>query len=219
MQKLSSLKKLVGWLGATLLVMATLATIFSVLPEATRNRVYVAVGLLEPSPTWTLSPTPEPTQTPTNTIVPSDTPQPTQTYTLTITPQPTATATYTNIPTFTPTRTPVPPTITPTPADSITSTLTATLTTQVTSTIIVTLSYPCSAQIISRSSAVLNVVHANPSNSAPLRDPIEQGLSVNIFARVEERRDEVWYQITDTEGRSLGWITSIYVIPSASCPP
>jgi hypothetical protein len=205
---MASLKKLFGLIGATLAVAAALATIFSILPETTRNQVYVALGLLEPSPTWTVTPTSEPTQTPTSTFVPSETFQPTQTLTPTSTSTPTKTST---------------PTIMPLPTMTATQTPTAPVSTTVSTTQaapaqITPLPYPCPAQIIFRSSSTLNVVRANPSTDAPLRNPVQQGASVTILAKVEERRGEVWYQIADMDGRSLGWIIPEYVILSESCP-
>jgi serine/threonine protein kinase/tetratricopeptide (TPR) repeat protein len=84
-------------------LVAILALVLVVLPQATRDQVLLSVGLLQPTETPT--PTTTPTETPTPTTTPTETPTPTTT--------PTETPTLTPTPTETPTLTPT-PTITPT---------------------------------------------------------------------------------------------------------
>ena len=96
---------------------------------------YLIVEWQEPTPTPTYTPsiTPTPSNTPTPTATHTFTPVPTNTYTPTATATPTSTATPTETPTpsKTPTWSPTPsdtPTITPTPSDTPTPTNTATAT-------------------------------------------------------------------------------------------
>ena len=78
--------------------------------------------------------------------------------------------------------------------------------------------YPCDGQIVSHSSALLNVVRANPSDNAPLRNLIRQGITVRILASSGETRTKIWHQIADPSGDYLGWIPAEYIILSEDCP-
>ncbi len=160
------------------------------------------------------------------------------TETLTNTPSdtPISTFTPTDTLTYTPTATDVPPTDTPPPTDTNVPTATftdvptdaptatQTATTAPTQTEVPTTAdvpieaYPCEGQTVFRSSALLNVVRANPSAGAPLRNPVAQGITVSILAKVENTRFDVWYQIADADEVLLGWIPVEYVTPSQFCP-
>ena len=72
--------------------------------------------------------------------------------------------------------------------------------------------YPCEGVIVSRSSSLLNVVRSNPSDSAPLRNPIEQGSRIRILRKIEESQVDVWYQIANMNNVSLGWVRAEYLI-------
>ncbi|MEM6528100.1 MAG: hypothetical protein AAF653_07375, partial [Chloroflexota bacterium] len=111
---------------------ASVAAIFSVLPEHIRNDFWITVGLVQPSPTPTATLTPSVTASPL-----PDTPTPTPSLTLT------ATATQTQEPIFTATatRTPVPsntPLPSPLPTD---------FATQIPATVQQVPDYPCDAQV------------------------------------------------------------------------
>jgi hypothetical protein len=155
--------------------------------------------------------TPTPTSSPTQTVTPSPTPSRTITATNTVTSTATRTITSTptlNLPALTQAVIPTVPSVS----------LTTTPFPQVQATVTNVTFYPCEATIIFRSSAVLNVVRANPSPNAPLRTPIQQGISILILAQVYDSRGSDWYQIADTHQITLGWIPAEYVIPSVACP-
>jgi|GEM_PF-2296003 len=112
------------------------------------------------------------------------------------------------------------PTITPmvTMAATPTNARTETQTLIETRVIDTTPSYPCEGEIIFQSSALLNVVRANPSSRAPLRSPIQQGQDVIVLAKVEDMDRNSWYQIANINEDVLGWIQVEYVEQSALCP-
>jgi uncharacterized protein YgiM (DUF1202 family) len=84
-------RNIFGGITATILF---LATVTSALPEQTRNNIFIGLGVLQPSPTPTLTHTPtlEPTQTPTSTSTETNTPTPTFAPTETSTNTPVATS-------------------------------------------------------------------------------------------------------------------------------
>jgi len=79
-------------------------------------------------------------------------------------------------------------------------------------------SYPCDARIIYQQTALLNVVRAGPSSRSSFRTPVQQGASIIILAKAQEGINDFWYQITDMDGRELGWIPVRYVVTSNACP-
>jgi tetratricopeptide (TPR) repeat protein/serine/threonine protein kinase len=95
--------------GGIVAIFAIIAFVIVALPPETRDSIFARVGLVEPTPTPTLTATPTatstatPTETATPTVTPTETatPTPTETATPTQTPTPTETATPTITPTFT----------------------------------------------------------------------------------------------------------------------
>lgn len=169
---------------------------------STYTIISTANGISAITPTETLSATGTPTNISIHTSTPTVTPTKTENFTCT----PTNTHTISPMPSKTPSPTVSPvfePTTTFVPTFTLTSVLQA---------------YPCGATIIFRSAALLNVVRASPSSGAPLREPIQQGISILVLAKVKETRDNFWYQINDLNGNYLGWIPTEYVVPSDNCP-
>lgn len=78
-------------------------------------------------------------------------------------------------------------------------------------------SYPCEAQIVSRSAALLDRVYASPSTGAAHRLPVEQGINVFILQRVVNRPDDVWYEIEHLDHNYIGWISAEYITTSSQC--
>lgn len=228
----------VGWIirigGGTLAFLATIATIFAALPEPTQNRVYVAVGLLEPTPTpsptlvvtntltathtatATASPTPtntitpEPTSTPTAiTVPPTDTPTVTASPTLSVTP--TATQTQTETPTATSTQTPT-PSFTSTQVEA-TPSPTATIFFQPVPTSAQIL--PCDAVIDSNAaSTILNIVRQFPNPNATITGSVRRGEPIRVLEK--SAGTDAFYEI-QVNGRSVGWVAEEHIEFSANC--
>jgi hypothetical protein len=193
-------------------LLATLATIFAILPAQVQDRFWMRVGLLAPTPTPTVTLTPTHTPFPTNTATTDGAgPVPTNVLTITHTPTPTATLTPSPTPTAT---------VGTTPASSAANTPTpiaATSTPIVTAT--VAQAYPCTGTIITTGEAnSISVVRSQPSGSSTLLAPIRVGTQVQITERRGTIISNSWYRILTSSGSLLGWIPVSYVSPSASCP-
>ncbi len=148
-------------------------------------------------------------------IIPTATPSFTPTEMDTPTSTATATATLTIAPTATPTLTSTAPhTYTPTATDTQSNSPTATNTPVFTNTPSQT--YPCDGQIPGVS-GLLNQVRIQPSNTSPLRPPVERGSSVRILRSASDF-GSVWYEIEYNNGVNKGWITEDFVETSTNCP-
>lgn len=108
------------------------------------------------------------------------------------------------------------PTVTPTPQP--TATVTATPTLQPTATVIPThvATYPCDAEVYSKSGATkVNIaIRTNPAHqeSASAKDFVP-GTTVLVYDKYDKAG--VWYKVYDTNSRLLGWMSSEYL--SSSC--
>ncbi len=195
-----------GGQGAALL---PTATVTSVLPSET--------------PTFTLTPTSTDLPTATSSPTPTDTPTntPTHTHTPTATLEPTAT------PTHTPTS--IPPTLdisatlamlavqqtqAAMQASQATSVPTATAT-------VVMGGYPCEATVVIRGSDATSIggqVYSQPRlSSTPLSMQLSLG-QVFTVRRDQNSGGTMWYQIGNTSGGIIGWMTGQYLALSSACP-
>jgi hypothetical protein len=214
------------WTGISGIV-TIFALIVAYMALPSQNQATLTPTPVPPSATLTLTSTLEPTATMTDTLTNTSQPTATDTATATDTSVPTSTdlptATDTPEPTFTdaPTasNTPLPvlnlgvsPTASNTPLPVLN------LGVSPTSAVIVR-AYPCDAEIVFNSNALLNVVRGGPSSMSSYRTPILQGSEIIILSHVEENRNTFWYQIADSSNNILGWIAPQYVILSESCPP
>lgn len=68
--------------------------------------------------------------------------------------------------------------------------------------------FPCEGEIVFTTGALLNVVRAIPSNTAPSRPPVQQGTIINIV-NSQNVRGSLWYEI-EYEGNS-GWLTEDFI--------
>jgi hypothetical protein len=163
----------------------------------------LALTTIEPTATMTDTATNTPQPTATDTATATNTPIPTPTHLAIAIAMDTPIPTFTDVPTAT--ITPIPPS----PIANISISPTRA---------VLERAYPCNAEIVFNSTALLNVVRGGPSSRSSYRNPIQQGLDIIILSRVEENRDTFWYQIADIDSNELGWITPAYVVLSDSCP-
>lgn len=166
---------------------------------------------------------PTSTDIPTPTVVASETststPEPSRTPTLTLT--------NTEIPSSTPTELPtlIPTVATPTDVPTATSlplspTILASTNIPVPTSTVGDKSYPCSATITSGDSlsSELNVVHSQPKSSSAIIRRVQVGSGTQILDKVVEGGRITWYQITNSQGSAMGWVSSEYLNLSNQCP-
>jgi hypothetical protein len=79
--------------------------------------------------------------------------------------------------------------------------------------------YPCSAEIVFTTGALLNQVRVTPARNAPPRPPVQQGATVTILQQSRFNEGLRWYEISYVTDREItGWIPSEYLTPGNACP-
>lgn len=74
--------------------------------------------------------------------------------------------------------------------------------------------FPCEGTIVFTTGALLNVVRALPSTTAPSRPPVQQGAIVTVTASQVELGD-LWYRIEYEQ--DAGWISERYIYLAGDC--
>ncbi|MEP7287464.1 MAG: hypothetical protein ABI947_17030 [Chloroflexota bacterium] len=76
----------------------------------------------------------------------------------------------------------------------------------------------CVGKVVSNGATWLDVIYALPSSNAQKRDPIQPNSIVNILSKQKDTDNSiVWYQISNSQGKILGWIQPQYLIFFGNC--